>query len=97
MQVAGRNAGRLAVNRGTGELRIVDIALLPEHRNAGVGAALLRGICEEAAAAGKPVRLSVLKSNRAQRLYARLGFVKTGETELHLEMEWRDAAGTRSK
>jgi hypothetical protein len=31
----------------------------------------------------------VLKGNRAGRLYQRLGFVKTGETELHLEMEWQ--------
>jgi ribosomal protein S18 acetylase RimI-like enzyme len=67
----------------------VDIALLPEHRNVGIGSALVRQVCAEAAALGKPVRLCVLKSSRAQRLYARLGFVTTAQTELHLEMEWR--------
>jgi ribosomal protein S18 acetylase RimI-like enzyme len=87
----GNGAGRLVVNRAPEELRIVDIALLPEHRNAGIGSALVRQVCDEAAALGKPVRLCVLKSNRAQRLYARLGFVTTGQTEPHLEMEWRAA------
>lgn len=87
--VDGANAGRLVLDRGPKELRIVDIALLPQHRNAGVGSILLRRIRDEAVAANKPVRLHVLKGNRAQRLYQRLGFVKSAETELHLEMEWR--------
>jgi hypothetical protein len=38
--------------------------------------------------------LKVLKGNRAERLYQRLGLAKTGETELHLEMEWRPPAGS---
>jgi GNAT superfamily N-acetyltransferase len=87
----GVNAGRLIVNRTREELQLVDIALLPAHRNAGIGTALLRRIFGEAAATPKPLRLQVLKGNRAERLYQRLGFVQTGETELHLEMEWRAA------
>jgi len=82
-------AGRLIVNRTREELRVVDIALLPQHRNAGIGTALLQRIFGEAAATKKPLRLQVLKDHRAGRLYQRLGFVRTGETELHLEMEWR--------
>ena len=85
----GRGAGRLVVYRSGEDLRIVDIALLPEHRNSGIGSALVRRVCAAAGAQGKPVRLSVLKSNRAQRLYARLGFVTIAQTELHLEMEWQ--------
>lgn len=95
--VDGRNAGRLVVNRGPQELRIVDIALLPKHRNAGIGSALLQGILSEASTTGKPVRLCVYKSNRAQRLYQRMGFVKTGETELYLDMESRASASTRPR
>jgi ribosomal protein S18 acetylase RimI-like enzyme len=84
----GRSAGRLVVNHAPEDVRIVDIALLPEHRNAGIGSTLVQRTCDEAAARRKPVRLCVLKSNRAQRLYARLGFVTTSQTELHLEMQW---------
>jgi ribosomal protein S18 acetylase RimI-like enzyme len=85
----GVSAGRMIVHRAPGELRLVDIALLPQFRNAGTGSALLQRILGEAAAADKPVRLKVLKGNRAERFYHRLGFTKTGETEMHFEMEWR--------
>jgi len=88
----GVNAGRLIVQRTREELQLVDIALLPQYRNVGIGTALLQRIFGEAAATGKPLRLKVLKSSRAGRLYQRLGFVKTGETEVHLEMEWRAPA-----
>jgi ribosomal protein S18 acetylase RimI-like enzyme len=70
----------------------VDIALLPGHRNAGVGSALLQGIFGEAQATNKPLRLKVLRGNRAVRFYQRLGFVKIGETEMHFEMEWHPPA-----
>src|SRR5262245_34978717 len=45
----GVSAGRLYVARWADEIRIVDIALLPEYRNAGIGTALLRGLQEEGA------------------------------------------------
>jgi ribosomal protein S18 acetylase RimI-like enzyme len=92
IQLDGVNAGRMIVHRTRDELRLVDIALLPRHRNAGIGSALLQRIFGEAAATNKPLRLKVLKDNRAIRFYQRLGFEKTGETELHLEMEWRTPA-----
>jgi ribosomal protein S18 acetylase RimI-like enzyme len=84
----GVKAGRLIVNRTREDLSIVDIALLPQYRNAGAGTALFRRIFGEAAATKKPLRLQVFKGNRARRLYERLGFVKTGETETHDHMEW---------
>ena len=85
----GVRAGRLIVHRTQEELCLVDIALLPRHRNAGLGTALLRRLFGEAAAAKKPLRLQVLKGNRAERFYQRLGFVKTGATAMHLRLEWR--------
>jgi ribosomal protein S18 acetylase RimI-like enzyme len=88
----GSNAGRMVVHRTREALHLVDIALLPQHRNAGIGAALMQRVFGEAAATKRPLRLLVLKSNRAARFYSRLGFVKTGETEMHLEMEWRAPA-----
>ncbi len=88
----GIDAGRLVVHRSPEELRIVDIVLLPQHRNTGIGSALLQRIFGEAAATGKPLRLQVLKGSRAARLYHRLGFVQMGESELYLEMKWRAPA-----
>jgi len=88
----GANAGRLIIHRTREELQLVDIALLARYRNAGIGAALLQRIFGEAAATRKPLRLQVLKGNRAGRFYERLGFAKTGETEMHVELEWRAPA-----
>ena len=83
----GRDIGRLLVLRGEREIRLVDIALLPEHRNAGIGTGLVRGLIEEAARAAKPVTLHVERANPAAGLYERLGFVKVRETGAHFFME----------
>ena len=93
----GTKAGRLIVHRTREELHLVDIALLPQYRNAGIGSALLQRVFGEAAATNKPVHLKVLKGNRAERFYQRLGFKKTGETELHIDMEWRAPAAPAAK
>ncbi|MBV8201999.1 MAG: GNAT family N-acetyltransferase [Acidobacteria bacterium] len=89
----GMPAGRLYVDRRGDELRIVDIALLPEHRGAGIGGVLLRELLTEAAAAGKPVRIHVESMNPALRLYERLGFRRIGDFGIYLLMEWTGAEG----
>ena len=72
--VDGRPAGRLYVARWEDEIRIVDIALLPEFRGRGLGTGLLNGLLEEADAAGKPLSIHVEVNNPARALYDRLGF-----------------------
>lgn len=90
--VDGVPAGRLYVDRREDEVRIVDIALLPAHRGAGVGGAILRDLLAEAAAAGKPLRIHVEQVNPALRLYERLGFKRIGDTGVYYLMEWKAAA-----
>ncbi|MBL8254137.1 MAG: GNAT family N-acetyltransferase, partial [Candidatus Competibacter sp.] len=46
----GEPVGRLYVARWREEIRIMDIALLPDHRNCGIGGGLLRDLLEEAVA-----------------------------------------------
>ena len=72
--IDGEPGGRLYVHRGEHEIRIVDIALLPEHRGNGVGTSLLRDVLAEADAAGKRVTIHVERLNPALRVYERLGF-----------------------
>jgi ribosomal protein S18 acetylase RimI-like enzyme len=80
--------GRLYVDRRDDEIRIVEIALLPEHRNSGIGSALLKILLTEAAAASKPVRIHVERFNPALRLYERLGFIQVGDNGVYYLMEW---------
>ncbi len=83
-----RPIGRLFVHRGAEEIRVVDIGLLSEYRNRGIGGALLGAVLDESAESGKPVRLHVESSNRAGRLYERLGFRPIRIDGIHVEMEW---------
>lgn len=85
----GKPAGRMVIHRGPAAWALVDIALLPEHRGQGIGTALIQKLCAEAAAAGRPLQLSVIKGARPARLYQRLGFVKIGESGPRDWMEWR--------
>ncbi len=83
--------GRIWVDRTQpDEIRGVDIAILPQYRNSGVGFQLIQELLDEARAGNKPFRIHVTSFNRAIRLYERMGFVKTGETPpVHIAMEWR--------
>jgi ribosomal protein S18 acetylase RimI-like enzyme len=81
--------GRILVNRTEGEILLVDIALLAEYRNAGIGSQLIRDLQREAAQAGVPVNLHVLRSNgAAARLYERLGFRGVGGDSVYAQMRW---------
>jgi len=85
----GAPVGRLLVMRSDAELRLVDVALLPQLRGQGVGTALLRQLQEEAGRTGKPLALRVLKGNPAARLYDRMGFALERDEGLYLAMAWR--------
>lgn len=80
--------GRLYVARWEREIRIMDIALLPEHRGAGIGTKLVKGLQKEASAAGKSLTIHVERFNPALRLYERLGFRQVEDKGVYLLMEW---------
>jgi GNAT superfamily N-acetyltransferase len=83
-----RAIGRVLVERSELENRGVDIALLREYRNGGIGRMVVQELLDEAGRAGKPFRISVVKSNPALHLYERLGFKTTGDTGTQFLMEW---------
>lgn len=81
--------GRLYLHWRREELRIVDIALLPEARGDGLGTTLLEALQAAATAQRKRVSIHVERMNPAMRLYLRLGFRKAGEHGIYDLMEWR--------
>jgi GNAT superfamily N-acetyltransferase len=69
-------------------LRLNQLCLLPEYQGKGIGAECMIRIIEKAQRLTLPVRLRVLKVNRrALTFYQRLGFTRTGETDVHILME----------
>lgn len=80
--------GRIVIQRGAEEIRLVDMALTPETRCRGIGTRLLQTLQAEAQQIRKPLKLHVLIGNRAEHFYQRLGFQPVDDTGLHREMKW---------
>lgn len=88
----GMSVGRLYVARGEDEIRILDITLLPQYRNRGIGSALIEQLIAEAVAPGKAVSIHVESFNPSLRLFQRLGFSKREENGINFLMEWQRSA-----
>ena len=90
----GEPVGRLYLDRGHDkDLRVVDIAFLPDWRGKGMGAAFLAAVQDEARAEGKQVSIHVEQENPAKRLYARVGFRDVSQSGPYWLMVWQpDAA-----
>jgi ribosomal protein S18 acetylase RimI-like enzyme len=84
----GDGVGRLYIDRNAREHSVIDIALLPEHRGHGLGAAIMRDLMDEAQSAGKPLTIYVEKYNPALRLYRRLGFQTVEDKGIYDLMRW---------
>jgi len=85
-----RPAGRIWIGRDAEQIRLLDIALLPEFQNRGAGTLLLRGLIDESRKTNKPLRHMVfVLNNDAHRFYERLGFEIIEDLGAYKHMEWR--------
>jgi ribosomal protein S18 acetylase RimI-like enzyme len=67
--------GKVTLDFGSNEIRLVDIALLPKARGQGFAASVVQSLQLAASKVGTPMTLTVLSQNLpAKQLYARLGF-----------------------
>ena len=93
--VDGAPAGRIWIGTDDTQIRLLDIALLTEFQNRGVGTYLLRQLMDEATHANKPLRHMVFMLNdNANRLYQRLGFKTIEDVGGYLHMEWTPGQDT---
>jgi ribosomal protein S18 acetylase RimI-like enzyme len=83
--------GRLYIHENHQEnvIRIIDISILPNWQNQGIGKSILEDILAKGTLIKKNVSIHVEAFNPAKHLYERLGFKKISETNgvYHL-MEW---------
>jgi GNAT superfamily N-acetyltransferase len=84
----GTPIGRLYVDRWADQIRIIDIALLPEARGCGVGTQLLQALLDEGRRANLPVTIHVERFNPALRWYERMGFQVAEDKGVYLFLKW---------
>ena len=82
----GQDVGVVCQVEREEEVFLSILKVLPEYQGRGIGTSIIQSVLREAHRKGMPVALQVLKVNPARRLYERLGFVTTGETETHYQM-----------
>ncbi len=87
IQCGGIDMGMYYVVEEDDSYVIKRIEIFREYQNRGIGTKILRDLLKRAKQQKKAVRLRVFKINPAQRLYQRLGFQITGETETHYQMQ----------
>lgn len=92
VRAEGREIGIIQRRVHADHIEIAELQILPEFQGKGIGSRLIRAEIDAANRAGLPLKLQVLKENRAQHLYRRLGFEDTGSTDTHIIM-WRQASG----
>jgi ribosomal protein S18 acetylase RimI-like enzyme len=83
---ADQPIGMVKVVREGSDWELLQIQIVPKWQGNGIGAHVIRTLLAEAALAGAVVRLGVLKTNPARKLYERLGFVVVAEKSHSYEM-----------
>jgi ribosomal protein S18 acetylase RimI-like enzyme len=87
--VDGVPAGRIWVGVDDKQIRLLDIAVMEQFQNRGVGTILLRQLMDEATVANKALRHMVFVLNdNAHRFYERLGFNVIEDLGGYKHMEW---------
>ena len=86
----GLDSGILEVIFDDHFIEIVNIELLPEYRNIGIGTKMIEELIQIAQQENRPIKLRVFKLNKkATRLYEKIGFKITGTTEFHYSLEYK--------
>lgn len=89
----GVAAGRIYLQEGESDIRLIDIALLPAHRRAGIGGAMIGDLLEWAGASRKSISLHVEPNNPIRPFYVRVGFESLGLNGAYEAMLWRPESG----
>jgi ribosomal protein S18 acetylase RimI-like enzyme len=87
----GQDAGWMQVLDRPEHLYLSQLYVRAGLRGQGIGTMLVKQLCDRAERSGKPLKLDVMKNNRARTFYDRLGFTVTGTSTYKIGMEWRAA------
>ena len=86
----GNPCGFLSIEDRPDHISVSEIVIAPQFQRRGIGSRLFNKEMQRGREAKSPLRLQVLRENRAIELYRRLGFKECGSTETHICMIWED-------
>jgi predicted GNAT superfamily acetyltransferase len=90
--------GQIWIARSSEAYRIVDVSILPEYRNRGIGAAVVGHFMKEAAEAGVPLCCTVQWANPGSlRFHQRLGFQIVSQDLADYLLEYRPVLDPQRK
>ena len=84
----GASIGKLYLAETKTGIHIVDLALLPDWRNRGIGTFVMKHLCTLAEQEKASVTLSVFAANPVLTLYRRIGFRQVAQNSGYLQMLW---------
>ena len=87
VEKCSRKIGAIWTTRHSNQILLKEIQLLPEFQSQGIGTELIMEQLKTAREKNIPIRLQVLRYNRARSWYEKHGFTVCGETDSHYLME----------
>ncbi len=89
---AGQDVGRLYYGWEDKDLRLIDIALLPEYQCKGIGGVIIRMLMQDVSASSGSLLLHVELNNPARSWYLRLGFIAGTDDGIYQKLTWNTKA-----
>ena len=86
--VSGVLVGGFWLQEFNSHFQLREIQIHPDHQNQGIGSSILLDLTERSVTDGKELRLRVLKSSFAVKLYEKLGFKIVGESDVQFHMAY---------
>jgi ribosomal protein S18 acetylase RimI-like enzyme len=84
----GEPAGRIYITREPGVIKILDITVLPEFRNCGIGSSVMERVLDEASKSQSRVQIYVETYNPSLELFKKMGFSILQEEGINYLLEW---------
>ena len=87
----GEPVGRIYLTREPGLIEILDITVLTEFRNCGIGSNVMERVLDEGAKSGRNVQIYVESFNPSLELFKKMGFSSLQEEGINYLLEWNAA------
>lgn len=82
------SVGQLTVQHEQHCIHIIDISILPDYHNQGIGTLIIQDLQNIATQSNLSITLNVSTSNSAYFLYKKLGFFDIQQDEIEIKMKW---------